>query len=1402
MSNKPQPTNDQALVLKYRALLEVSESLASHYDLAELFRHLSKQLRLAVDFEAVIITLYDPQTQMMRRYLLESEIAELADLAPDVAVDNSLAGLVWQSQKPYVLNQAQDAAAYPALMKTLQNNDIRSACILPLTSSGHRLGTIGFGSRRVGAYNEELVEFLQPLANQVAVAIDNTLNFEQARTAEQQAKDQSERLQLMLKITNTVVSQLDLRELLQVISSNICEALDADTAGVGLYDPESNQLLTFATELPEGPGIPIPFQGTTGGLAFTTGQPVFVDKPDAVRFHSDYARRIVEAGYLSGGSIPLIAQGRKLGVLGVASKRENSLSREDKEFLVQVANQVAIAVENALNFEQARTAEQQAKRQSERERLMLEINNAIVSQLDLRELLQVISPSIRDVIGCDTVGVLLFDEESQQLRAFMSDFPPDHPLAEQGLPIALEGSPSGLAFTTGQPVYVDKPDLHKFDSDLAKRVFDEGIQSGVCIPLLAKGSKLGVLGVTSKRQDAFSDDDKALLIQIANQVAIAVDNALNFERARKAEQESRRQFERERLMLEINKAVVSQLDLRELVRVVSSCLREALQLDISSVSLYDPEINQLRAYWFDLSEILPPIEEGTPFTLEGNVGGVAFTSGKPIFINRTDPKIARADFDRRIIEAGIRSGGCVPLIVQDRKLGILAVGSFREEAFPEADQELICHIANQIAIAVENALNFERARKAEQEVQRKFERERLMLEINNAVVTILDLGELVKTISASLHDIMPHEAAGIALYEPELNHLREYSNVTYKDLNIFREGEPIPLEGTPAGQVFLTGQPLLLRRLNPDKYPADRYSQRPDESTPKSACLVPLISHGRKLGIVGVSSTQEEKFTEADLELLGQIAGQIAIAVDNALNFERARQSEQQAIEQSEQLQLLLEINNAVVSNLDLRSLMTTIATYMRTLSHYDSVGMALYDPDTNQLRAYANPINHAFIEQGELIPLEGSIIGMTFTTGQPILLDNLEDERFYSDFSRRIREAGFKSGGCVPLIAHGRKLGSLGVSSYREIHFTKSEVELLCQVANQVAIAVENALAFREIEALKNKLTSEKLYLEDEIQTEYNFSEIIGQSTTLKRILKQVETVAPTDSVVLIQGETGTGKELIARAIHNLSARRERTMVKLNCAAIPTGLLESELFGHEKGAFTGAVSQRVGRFELANKGTLFLDEVGDIPLELQPKLLRVLQESEFERLGSSRTIRADVRLIAATNCDLAQMVEEKKYRGDLFYRLNVFPLRLPPLRERLEDIPLLVGYFIQKHSRRMNKRITTVRADDMEVLNANHWSGNVRELENFIERAVILSKGNQLEVPLAELRKPIASPHSDKPTAAQTKLVSLEANERAHIQEILRHTNGVIGGKGGAAEILDLPVSTLRSRMKKLGLM
>src|SRR6185436_12923570 len=370
------------------------------------------------------------------------------------------------------------------------------------------------------------------------------------------------------------------------------------------------------------------------------------------------------------------------------------------------------------------------------------------------------------------------------------------------------------------------------------------------------------------------------------------------------------------------------------------------------------------------------------------------------------------------------------------------------------------------------------------------------------------------------------------------------------------------------------------------------------------------------------------------------------------------------------------------------------------------------------QIHALDFPVSKGMLQEGLSVAVDNSPTGRALTTRQPVFINSGDVEQFDSDIARRILGEGLKSACCLPLISHDRPLGTLVVASLEEDNFPAKDAELLQHVANQIAIAVENSLAYHEEVKRANQLSEEKLYLQDEIRSEYNFEEIIGESAGLKDILGQLQTVAPTDSTILILGETGTGKELIARAIHHLSARRERTLVKVNCAAIPTGLLESELFGHEKGAFTGAIAQRVGRFELAHRGTLFLDEVGDIPLELQPKLLRVLQEQEFERLGSTRTTRVDVRLVAATNADLTQKVADNQFRADLYYRLNVFPLTIPPLRERREDIPLLVRYFAQKYARRMGKQIESIPNETMDALSRYSWPGNIRELQNLMERA------------------------------------------------------------------------------------
>ncbi len=471
-----------------------------------------------------------------------------------------------------------------------------------------------------------------------------------------------------------------------------------------------------------------------------------------------------------------------------------------------------------------------------------------------------------------------------------------------------------------------------------------------------------------------------------------------------------------------------------------------------------------------------------------------------------------------------------------------------------------------------------------------------------------------------------------------------------------------------------------------------------------------------------------------------------------------------------------------------------------------DGVGITLPDTDNAHLRIYA--LDFAFsdesVHEESLIPIdEFSSMGAVFRTGK-LWCGSVQEARRLGMKDPAQAEVGTV---CIlPLVSRGRVLGIFGVVKYQDNAFNSDDIEFLTQIANQVAIAVENACAFGEIRELKEKLAQEKLYLEDEIRSEMNFAQIVGKSASLRRVLKQVETVAPTDSTVLIYGDTGTGKELIARAIHDLSPRRSKPFVKLNCAAIPTGLLESELFGHEKGAFTGAIAQRIGRFEVANGGTIFLDEIGEVPLELQTKLLRVLQEREFERLGSSRTLRTDARLIAATNRDLEAMVSEQKFRSDLFFRLNVFPVHVPPLRERQGDIPLLVRHFTQQFSRRMNRMIDTIPSAAMDALSRYHWPGNIRELQNVIERAVIISTGPTLSVDVADLKFSKARHPEERAAGLNSKTNGalqsvLAETERQQILNALKQSNWVVAGSNGAAAHLGMKRSTLQKRMLKLGI-
>ena len=671
-------------------------------------------------------------------------------------------------------------------------------------------------------------------------------------------------------------------------------------------------------------------------------------------------------------------------------------------------------------------------------------------------------------------------------------------------------------------------------------------------------------------------------------------------------------------------------------------------------------------------------------------------------------------------------------------------------------------------------------------------RYRALIRIAQAIRGHRDPEELFDLLTCELRGVLPFD--GIVQFDEAARKVHFHHCLDHEHPK--PESVRLAPEDTLAWWVYQNQQPLVIRDTERETlFPPMMEMFRTFGI--RSACAVPLTTKHRRLGSLCIASEMLDAYSDEDVLFFSLVADQIALATDDAMNFEASERA-------GDRLKLLLDLSNRVMANLELPVLLKEISAGIRQVMQCDGVAVILSEPGENRFRLYALdfPGNKTPMEEMAPMPIEGSSsMARVFQTGHALSLR-------YSDLTEDAvaKAEGIRSGCHLPLAGRNRMLGILSLGRLEDVAFSGEDIEFLGQVANQVALAIENALAYGQIAELKDRLAQENVYLENEIRSELKFEEIIGQSAALRAVLSQIETVAPTDSTVLIYGDTGTGKELVARALHNLSSRGKNAFVKLNCAAIPTGLLESELFGHERGAFTGAISQRIGRFELAHNGTVFLDEIGEIPLELQPKLLRVLQEREFERLGGTKTIRIDARLIAATNRDLGAMVDEQKFRQDLFYRLNVFPIRVPPLRERTEDIPLLVRHFVQQFSRRMNKQIDSIPSETMRALVRYDWPGNIRELQNVIERAVILSPGPSLKVSLTDLKSRV------EPVAERLALPAavngngnmqsvLDETERAQIIRALDQANGVVSGPEGAAARLGMKRSTLQFRMQRLGI-
>ncbi len=908
-------------------------------------------------------------------------------------------------------------------------------------------------------------------------------------------------------------------------------------------------------------------------------------------------------------------------------------------------------------------------------------------------------------------------------------------------------------------------------------------------------------------------------------------------------------------LFRVSQTLISIRSSEELFSILARELRAVVNFYVMGVGIYDENAHEMRTTSYG--------EPGVPlqapkFAPEETFSWWVYQHQQPLIIPSLDAETRFPAVAEMLKSRGVRSVCALPLTTVHRRLGGLAVGSIEADAYSSEEVSFLSLVANQVALAVDDALNVDASQDAKDALRASEESFRQIVDsipafawyagpdgkieyLNQRILdytaerqenlvgfgwaNVLHSEDVDRTKKAWLHSVETGEPCDVDQRVRRFDNIYRWFRTTAQPLRdksgrvIRWYGVATDIEDWKRAEEGLRERELNLRLVV--------------DSIPGLVCTMSAagefqLFNRQILEYFGKTPAELKSWATSDLvhpDDLPRVIAAFTSSIESGHPYDSehrcrradgvyrwfqvralpVRDTEGRIISwyilftdiderkrAEDRLQLLLDVTNQVVSNLQLRDLLRAISASVRRVMQCDLVGVFLPDSEGNRLQTFVLdfPESKGFIRE-EYCSMEGSLGGFVFSTGKP-WTGNTSDVLQLGVKDDPIIPEGLKAGCMLPLVSRNRVLGLLGLGRREENAFSQVDIGFLKQVASQIAIAVENALEYGQINEAKDRLAEQKFYLEDEIRLEHNFEEIIGNSPRLKAVLESVRIVAPANSTVLIQGETGTGKEVIARAIHNLSSRKGQAFVKVNCAAIPLGLLESELFGHEKGSFTGAIARRTGRFELAHKGTLFLDEVGDIPLELQPKLLRVLQEQEFERLGSSRTQHVDVRLLAATNTNLTRMVAEKKFRSDLYYRLKVFPIDVPPLRDRREDIPLLIRYFANKYARRIGKQIKSIPKETMDALSHYTWPGNIRELQNLMERAVLLSTGPSLRVPLAEILTDVSPASSGN---------ALEQAEREQIVRALQECNWVVGGVHGAAARLGLKRTSLAYKMQKLGI-
>jgi len=1046
---------------------------------------------------------------------------------------------------------------------------------------------------------------------------------------------------------------------------------------------------------------------------------------------------------------------------------------------------------------------------SERYRKLLEINNAIITNLAEDSLLTAICKALEGVLPVFRAAITLYDPEKDTIRIIAMSAHWNLDYFRIGTEANRADTPSGWAVIHQQPLVCgDTEAVHEYP--VQKLYVKEGLKSYCIVPLVLAGKSIGTLNFGSDVKNAYSDADAEFLNEIGIQVALAVGNMKSYQEIATLKARVERTAERYRTLLEINNAIITNLSQGGLLNAICGVLERVLPVYRAALNLYDPATDTIRIHALSTHWNSDYFQVGVEMSRTDSHSGWVLDNRRPLLC----PDIAAAakyPIERRLLEEGIQSYCVVPLFLGGKTIGTLNIGSDTKDRYTEADADFLLEIGNQVALAVGNMQSYQEIAALNTKVEHTAERYRTLLEINNAIITNLSQEALLHAISEVLSRVIPFDRAAFTLYIPARKKFRFLAIEGVAASSHFRAGQEFDPEESISAWVFENQQAVVRRDLRQEQHYLNDH--RLVREGLYSYCVAPLMVGDKSIGTLNLASQKVNQYSEADAEFLCELGSQVALAVSNMTSYEEIAALKSSVERSAERYRTLLGINNAIVTNLTPEALLRSVSDILRGIVPYSGAAVTIFYEDTQTFRylAMEGTIPTDYFRAGLEFERKETISAWVFEHQRGVIRGDLEAEQKYPNDAKLVSK-GILSDCIVPLILGGKSIGTLNVGSTRKNQYSQEDLETLQEIANQIALAVANMKAYEEIIELKARLEKENIYLQDEIRTEHNFEEIVGNSPALLAVLRKVEQVAPTDSTVLIFGETGTGKELIARAIHEHSARAKRPLLKVNCSAISAGLVESELFGHVKGAFTGAFERHVGRFELADGGTIFLDEIGELPLETQVKLLRVLQEREFEPVGSNRPVRVDVRVIAATNRNLEESIRTGTFRSDLYYRLNVFPIDMPSLRERSTDIPQLAMFFLSRFGKKFGKDIQGISRTTLDRLVAYSWPGNIRELQNVIERAAILSQRSVLElgadtVPLlagsgspAETEELPAGASGPLPTLEPTA-ATLEELERNHIVAILNQTQGVVEGPRGAAKILGLHPNTLRHRLQKLGL-